>query len=393
MTNYYEFKRKCTFAASKKKWVLYIVGLFLGTAMGIINPLASTHLEKNNVGNLYIGIISSSFFLFMSIGSILMDKRMRNKDIKVVMLLGALIAAGACGIFPLVTNLFLWIFLMVIMGFGISADMVGVQTMLHNLTEDNTRGIVSGLYSFCFAVGFIFSSVTGPQLYVYRTWFPFMVPIVALILCPIIIRFNFKEKLIFPEKPERNVLAKVFIGLQGAFLYGFTETTLITLYPIFLLHEEYGLSYLGYALGIFVVGSIVGTIPMTYISDKLGRKKTLIVIILISVFTVLGIIIFNNFALRLIFSFLSGAAIGPIYPLSLAVTVENLDKEDIPSGTSLFTFSYGIGSTIGPVISSTAMSLFGNDYIFSVCLLIFVVFLFTVYIRRSKYEYNLRNYN
>ena len=126
MTNYYEFKRKCIFAASKKKWVL--VGLFLGTAMGIINPLASTHLEKNNVGNLYIGIISSSFFLFMSIGSILIDKKMRNRDMKGVILLGALAAAVACGIFPLATNLFLWLFLMIIMGFGISADMVGVQT-------------------------------------------------------------------------------------------------------------------------------------------------------------------------------------------------------------------------------------------------------------------------
>lgn len=152
----------------------------------------------------------------MSIGSILMDKRMRNKDIKGVMLLGALAAAGACGIF-LWSQTYFSGFLMVIMGFGISADMVGVQTMLHNLTEDNTRGIVSGLYSFCFAVGFIFSSVTGPQLYIYRTWFPFMVPIVALILCPIIIGFNFKEKLIFPEKPEGNVLGKVFIGLQGRF--------------------------------------------------------------------------------------------------------------------------------------------------------------------------------
>jgi len=378
-------KGKIYLLLGKNKWALYIIALCIGVAMGIINPLSSTHLEQNNVGNLWIGIISSSFFFFMSIGSIYLDKKMRNKNIKGIILVGSIVSATACGIFPFVSNLFILLLLMVIMGFGISFNIVGVQTMLQDLTEDYTRGIVSGLYSFFFAIGFVLSSVMGPKLYIFKTWFPFMIPIVTLILCPLIISINFKGKLILPEKPKGNVLKKVTIGLQGAFLYGFTETTLITLYPIFLLHQNYSLSNLGYALAIFVVGSIVGTIPMTYISDRFGRDKTLIIIILISVFTVLGIIVFNSFELRLIFSFLTGIVIGPIYPLSLAVTIQNLSKKEMPSGASLFTFSYGIGSTIGPIISATAMSLFGDGYIFSVCLLIFVLFLFITYVKRGTY--------
>lgn len=354
--------------------------------MGIINPLASTHLAKNNVGILWIGAVSSSFFLFMALGSMLLDKKMRNKNIKGIILVGSLVTAAASGVFPLVSNLYVSLLLMIIMGFGISFNIVAAQTMLQDLSEHDSRGIVSGLYSFFFAIGFVFSSVIGPQLYIARAWLPFMIPIVTLLLCPIIVNHNFKEELILPEKPKGNVLKKVSIGLEGAFAYGFTETTLITLYPIFLLHQNYSLSYLGYALGIFVIGSIIGTIPMTYISDKVGREKTLILIILISVFTVAGIISFDSFALRLIFSFLSGVAIGPIYPLSLAVTVQNLAKEEIPSGTSLFTSAYGIGSTVGPVISSTAMSLFGDGYIFSVCLLIFVIFLITTYLKRGEHQ-------
>ncbi|MBW9154386.1 MFS transporter [Clostridium estertheticum] len=377
-------KRKMYLLFGKNKWILYIIGLFIGIAMGIINPLASTHLEQINVGSFWIGIVSSSFFLFMSIGSAYLDKNMRNKNIKGIILVGSLVSATACGIFPFVSSLYVLFLLMVIMGFGISFNIVGVQTMLQNLTEDDTRGMVSGLYSFYFAIGFVLSSIIGPKLYMYKTWFPFMIPIVALLLCPVIVKLNFKEKLIFPAKLKENVLKKITIGLQGAFLYGFTETTLITLYPIFLLHKHYSLTNLGYALAIFVVGSIVGTMPMTYISDKVGHNKTLIIIIFISIFTVLGIIVSNSFELRLIFSFLSGFVIGPIYPLSLAVTVQNLGSKEISSGTSLFTSSYGIGSTIGPIVSSTAMSLFGDGYIFSVCLLIFVIFLFTTFVKRSN---------
>lgn len=379
-------KGKMYLLFGKNKWVLYIIGLFIGIAMGIINPLASTHLEQNNVSSIWIGVVESSFFLFMSIGSAYIDKKMSNKNIKEVILVGAIVSAIACGIFPFVSSLYILLLLMVIMGFGISFDIVGVQTILQNLTQDNTRGIVSGLYSFYFAIGFVLSSVIGPKVYEYKTWLPFMIPIITLLLCPIIVSLNFKEKLIFPGKLKENVLKRITIGLQGAFLYGFTETTLVTLYPIFLFHQNYSLSNLGYAVAIFVVGSMIGTIPMTYISDKFGHDKILIIIITISIFTVLGIIVFNSFWLRLVCSFLSGFVIGPIYPLSLAVTVQNLGRKEISSATSLFTSAYGLGSTIGPLASSTAMSMFGDDYIFSICLLIFVLFLFTTFIKRRTYQ-------
>lgn len=378
-------KQKIHLLFSDNKWVLYLIGLLIGISMGIINPLASTHLEKSNTSNLWIGTISSSFFFAMSIGSICIDKKMRNKNIKGIILVGSVLAAMACGIFPLVSNLFILLLLMMIMGFFISLSIVGVQTMLQALTEERTRGIISGLYSFYFAIGFVFSAVIGPKLYIYKPWLPFIIPTVTLILCPVIINLNFHETVIFSQKSKANVLKKVSIGLKGAFLYGFTETTLVTLYPIFLIHEKYNLSNIGYALGIFVVGSIVGTIPMTYISDKFGREKTLIIMISISIFTALGITIFSSFVLKLIFSFLSGVVIGPIYPLALAVSVQKLSREEIPWGTSLFTSFYGIGSTVGPLISSVAMSLFGDNYIFSVCLLIFVMFLFTTIVKRAKY--------
>lgn len=384
------FNQQVALLFGKNKWVLYTVGLFIGVAMGIINPLASTHLEKNNVATLWIGIASSLFYLFMSLGSALLDKKMRDKNIKGVILAGSLVTSAACGIFPFVANLWGLLFLLIIMGVGISFNITGAQTVLQDLTDSGTRGIVSGMYSFYFAIGFVCSSVIGPRLYAAETWVPFMIPVVALLFCPLIINLNFKEKIIFAAKPKGNVLGKLSLGLQGAFLYGFTETTLIALYPIFLLHQKYTLANLGYALGIFVVGSIIGTIPLTYLSDKCGREKTLVIAILLAIFTTSGIILFNNFTLRLIFSFISGVTIGPVYPLSLAVTVQNLVKEEIPSGTSLFTSSYGAGSTIGPLISAAAMSLLGDEHIFSVCLLFFVVFLFAAYFKRDKYQVQSR---
>lgn len=378
------FKEKIQLVFLDNKWVIYVIGLLIGIAMGIINPLASTHLKENNVGSLWIGIISSSFFLAMSIGSMFINKKLRNKGIKETILIGSMIAAVAAIIFPFESNLFILLLLMLIIGFGIGLNMVGIQTILQELIREDIRGIISGVYSLNFAIGFVLSSVVGPVIYEAKIWIPFMIAMVALLLCPLIVKFRFQEKLLFQEMPKVNRNKKISIGLQGAFLYGVTETTLTTLYPVFLIHQGYSLSYTGYALGVFVVGSIVGTIPITYISDRFGRERILLLSIFISIFTVLGISIFSNFTLRLIFSFLSGFIIGPLYPVALAVSVQNLNKEEIALGTSLFTSFYGVGSTIGPLISSMAMSLFGDDYIFSVCLVLFTLFIFITYIKRIK---------
>lgn len=376
-----DFKEKIHLVFSNNKLAIYVIGLLIGVAMGIINPLASTHLKENNIGSLWIGIVSSSFFLFMAIGSMCIDRKMRNKSIKGTILSGCIIAAVAVSIFPFSSNLYILLLLMMIIGFGISLNMVGIQTMLQSLIREDIRGMINGLYSLYFAIGFVISSVVGPMLYEVKSWVPFMIAMTVLMLCPIIVVLNFKDKIMFSDKPKANVLKKVSIGLQGAFLYGFTETTLTTLYPIFLIHERYSLSELGYALGIFVVGSVIGTIPITYISDRFGREKVLIISILISIFAVLGITVFRDFNLRLIFSFLSGFIIGPIYPVALAISVQNLNKEEMASGTALFTSFYGVGSTIGPFVSSIVMSLLGDEHIFNVCLVLFTIFIIMTYIK------------
>lgn len=378
------FKEKIQLVFLDNKWIIYFIGLFIGIAMGIINPLASTHLKENNVGSLWIGMISSSFFLAMSMASMFINKKLRNKGIKETILLGGVISAVASVIFPFESNLYILLLLMLIIGFGIGLNMVGIQTILQELIREDIRGVISGVYSLNFAVGFVLSSVAGPVIYQAKTWIPFMIATAALLLCPLIVKVSFQEKLIFQEMPQVKMHKKISIGLQGAFLYGITETTLTTLYPVFLIHQGYSLSDTGYALGIFVVGSIVGTIPITYVSDRFGREKILLLSIFTSVFTILGISAFSNFTLRLIFSFLSGFIIGPLYPVALAVSVQNLNKEEIALGTSLFTYFYGMGSTVGPLISSMAMSLLGDDYIFSICLVLFTLFIFMTYIKRVK---------
>lgn len=378
----------------KKKWVIYSIALFVGAAMGIITPIATTHMTKHGESNIWIGLVSSSLYFFIALGSMYGDRKMRGKDMGPFMVTGLLFTGLGSILFPLLNNQYLWLIFMSVMGVGISFNLMGVQTALHKLSEDKNRAMVSGIYSLCFALGFVISSVFGPMLYEYNEKIPFIFSAACLVLGAALILFMLKGMLVIPSYPEEKVLKKIMLPLYGAFTYGFSETTLVSLYPMFLLNQNIDLSQIGYALGIFVVGSMIGAVPVTYLADKIGREKCLMVTLFVSMLAILGITLFSDFASKLIFSFIAGFAVGPIYPLTLALSVQNLNEKELPSGTALFNVSYGFGSTAGPFLSALIMGVFGNDYIFSLCLLLFfvlIVGMFTMKQNANQLKYEGEN--
>ena len=367
-----------------KKWVIYCIALLVGGAMGIITPLATTHMSKHGVGPIWIGIISSSFFFALVLGSIFGDRKMRGRDLTQPIITGLLMTALCDLFFPLVGNPFLWLTLMFIMGIGDSFNLVGIQTALHQLSHYQNRAMVSGIYTVCYALGFAISSVVGPMIYELNDSIPFNLSAFSLMLGAFLIYFLLKGVMVIAPHSEEKVFTKILMPLFGVFTYGFSETTLVSLYPLYLLNHNIDLSHIGYALGIFVLGGLVGAVPITYLGDKLGREKSLIVSLVISIFAIFGIILFDGLLGKLVFSFIAGFTVGPIYPLTLAMSVQHLSKKEMPSGTALFNVSYGLGSAAGPVLSSIVMGTFGNHYIFSLCLFLFALLLIGMITRRNS---------
>ncbi|MBC2578805.1 MFS transporter [Clostridium sp. DJ247] len=360
---------------SNNKWVIYIMAFLIGSAMGIIIPLTSTHMSKNNVSNTLIGVISSVYFFTIAFGTIFINKKMKNKDLKSLISLGLFISSICTLVFPRLSSGLAWFILMALMGLGVSFHLVGTQTALHSFSDDNTRGIVSGVYTLFFALGFASGIIGGPKMYESYVWLPFIVGATSLLIAALMMHFKIKDKLTISTNSNKQVIKKVSLSLQGAFSYGFIENTIAALYPLFLLQSNFSLSQMGYALGMFVIGGISGTLPITYISDRIGREKGLIISVLISILSIVGIVQFNNLNYILIFSFIAGVGVGAIYPVSLALAAQGLDSEEIISATSMFTFFYGFGSGAGPLLSSFAMDRLGNNYLFSLSLVLLVILL------------------
>lgn len=357
------------------KWVIYLMALLIGGAIGIIIPLTSTHMLKNNVSELLIGVIASVYFFTVALGTVFINQKMRNKDLKKLIALGLVISSICTVIFPFIFGVVLWMLLMAVMGFGVSFHLVGTQTALHSFSENSMRGVISGIYTLFFAFGFAAGTIGGPKLYETNVYISFIAGALCLMIAAFLITLRIKVKMFISGESKGNIIKRIALSLQGAFSYGFIENTIAAMYPVFLLKYDFTLSQIGFALGMFVIGGIIGTIPISYAADKLGREKGLIIGVIISLIGFIGIIGFHGFIYKLIFSFICGIGIGAIYPVSMALGVQGLNKEEIISAASNFTFFYSFGCAAGPALSSLAMNTLGNNYLFSLSLLLLLVLL------------------
>lgn len=362
----------------KKKRSIYIVGLLTGMAIGIVTPLSTAHMAKLHTNEVWIGIIASAFYVFMAVGSIYVHRKLKNRQMKSMMMIGLLSTAICCMLFPFGSSPVLWLFFMASMGLGMSMNLIGVQSSLQRLTDLRTRGLANGVYSLFFSIGLAVTSVLGPIVYEKLYWLSFFSGSLILMGAANFIQISWRGNQTVSETSSNKFKQKLGLPLFGAFAYGFSETTVISLYPLFLLTQGFPVSIIGYGLGMFVVGGLIGAVPIAFFADRVGKEKMLSLSILIAIFSVLGIVLSNSFSLILLFSFISGGLVGPVFPVTLALTVENLHEEEIASGTALFTFANGFGSAVGPFLSSTVMTVFGTAYLFLPCLILFGIFMFSL---------------
>lgn len=357
------------------KGAIYVIALFNALAVGVINPVISTHLTTLKVSELLVGLNSSAYFLAIILGSVFLRKKMQNRNLKVLIILGLLLSSLSIIAFSIADSVVLWFTLRILMGIGLSFTYVGTQTMLHSYSKSSSLGLISGIYSASFAAGYIIGAVIGPVLYVQLLTLPFLISAASLMLGMFGLILLVREDVLIGEATSSRVLKKIDYPIQAIFVYGFAEAIIIHLLPVFLLEQKVPTEMIGMVLGAFIVGSLIGTIPVSYLADRIGREKTMGISMLFAVVALSGIIFSASLVLFIVFALIAGIAVGPVYALSLSLIAQNLSGEERSSGNAFFNGFYSLGAAIGPLGSSLMMKLIGSRYLFVLCLLLFALLL------------------
>lgn len=355
---------------------LYIIAFLSGISVGLFNPLISALMTANGVGALWIGANSTVYFLVMALGTPLVPKLLKRLGLRRTMMVGLGLMGITAPLFPLTHNLGLWLAIRVGMGLAACLYLVCGQTGLNYFCHPQNRTIVSGLHAFARSLGFGLGPILGGILYQVSPYLTFTLG-GGIILSGIgVVAIGLPERVLAlaPSAPTQ-LRRKLQLPLQGAFVYGFTVSTLVSLYPLYLLRQAYPLEEMGYSLSLFVVGSVLATVPFTYWAELWGKTKMLKICTCIALFSLLFIPLFSESLIVKILTLSAGIGTGAIFPLSLSLIGEKIPEQKLSSASALFTATYGYGCTAGPLFSGLGMQLLGEWAVFLGSLLIFMMFL------------------
>src|SRR5690606_35554893 len=148
--------------------------------------------------------------------------------------------------------------------------------------------------------------------------------------------------------------AAVIIG-WFAFLpplgYGFLESSLNAIYPIYALRQSIDIAMVSYMLAAFSLGAIVTQLPLGELSDRIGRRKVL----LLAPFG--GAAAFGTASLfetnawvTLGFFILAGMFVVSTFSLGISYMADLMPRELLPTGNLLCGIAFSIGSLAGPVL-------------------------------------------
>jgi MFS family permease len=352
--------------------------------MGLFGPLVATFMQARGYDDVWIGALSTTYYLCLALGSPLAARAVRRIGVRGTMTFGLLLAAGSVSLFPLAPAA-LWLFATrALAGLGVSFYMIGGQTALVALSGDENRARIVGFYALAFAVGLATGPLVGTSVYQIS-------PVATFVLGGVVIAAGVPlawrglSELLPVSSPRRvPVLAKVTVPLHGAFAYGFAEAALFSLYPVFLLRQSFTVRQMGYAFSAFVVGSILSTLPMTLLGDRMGRLRALVLSACVGIVATQALAWTQGYAATLLLSGIAGAGLGPVYALTLALVGDALTPDELPSGSALFTASFSLGCIAGPVLTALAMDRLGHRSIFSLTVLLFLLLLLHIRVRGQR---------
>lgn len=351
---------------------LYALSAIAGIAIGLFNPMISVLLTDAQWNELDIGINSSLFFLCITLAAPVARWVIRYKSPLFLVFTGLCLTAIAAILFPYASSDLLWNLLRALMGFGVGFYMVAGQILLLANSTDNQRTVTASLHALAFGIGLGVGPLIGSFLYGISAQTTFIAGgMIVLSGVPLMYFIN-DVKGINIGRMKWKLAKKISIPLHAIFAYAIAEATLMTLFPIYMLEKGHSLQVMSFVFSAFVVGGILGTLPVAYVADRIGNYVMLGVCSIVGVLSALGLVVAAETSLLVSLALLAGASLGPIYALAMASIGGKLPASDLAAGSMLFTFCFGVGTTLAPWLSSLVMKSVGSEHLFNVTAVLFI---------------------
>ncbi|MDD9304106.1 MAG: MFS transporter [Desulfobacter sp.] len=209
--------------------------------------------------------------------------------------------------------------------------------------------------------------------------------VVGLLLVSCIVPVAMTRPPPHPVLPEvlpvglKTIMKRAPLGIIGCLFAGLATSVFFTMGPVFCTQLGFSVSQLSGFMTVTLLGGLVFQWPVGTISDRYDRS--LVIPVLAGLFAVIScfmiVAVQSSFGLFMAASLAFGGLMFSIYPVAVARSHDMFEPKDVVNVSSALLLFFGIGSVIGPVISSSCMAVSGSPHgffvYFSAASLIFAV--------------------
>ncbi|MGX0713475.1 MFS family permease [Staphylococcus simulans] len=391
---------------SNRYWIKLVAVFTLGwlviyAARTILNPIMGNIKAEFTLDNAQLGLIMSLFFIGYTVTQIpsgIMGDKIGRKKILVPSFL-------VFGIFMVITGLmpsyFLFVIAWVIVGLA-QGMFYGPQYALSSeaIPEKNiTLGsaLINSGMAFGTSIGYFISSISVSEMGM--SWrIPFYIMAVPILIIAFLMYRIIKERPRKQVQQDENIapfkmsslfknrnliLAYIIIFCS---IYGFFM--IITWLPYYL-ESERGINgaQVAFVASLVPWAAIPGSLFFSWLSDKLGRRKPVLMIMLPLAFIFTESIVFFDNLVILYIALIGYGIVGKIStnPVLIAVVADNAPKSALGTSFSVYNFIGMTASILAPYITGFLTDLTGSMAIgFYLAALLLVVGLVAALMLKEK---------
>jgi len=316
-----------------------------------------------------IGLLGSGYFFGFVLGCGFTPRMiMRVGHIRTFAALVAIASAAALG-YPMALDATVWVMLRLITGFCLAGLYLVVESWLNDQATNQTRGVLISTY-----VTVNFTVITLGQMMVTLfqpssfVLFSIASVLMSLAAVPIVMTRSSQPP---PITIVRFRPLRMFhlspTGTVSVFLIGVATGAFWSLAPSYASTVSGSVSDAALFMSAAVLGGAVAQLPAGKISDRVDRRKILIAL---SIGCVLfGLVLISTPVtpgLWFLIAAAFGAGLLPSYAIAAAHVFDFAERSDYVEISAGLLLLNGMGSTIGPILASVGIELWGQPGLFVV---------------------------
>ena len=344
-------------------WVLVTANAVIALGYGVVAPVLPQYARNFGVSIAAATFVITAFALMRlcaaPVSGILVQK-LGERRIYLTGLLIVALSTGACAFAQTYWQLLVFRSLG---GFGSAMFSVSSLGLMIRISPSDARGRVAGLFSSAFLVGSVCGPILGSLTVGLGLSAPFVIYGVALMIAAAVVFVRLRHSSLasvdVQTEPAISLRTALRNGAYVAALFsnfstGWSALGLrVALVPLFVVEVlGRGPRMAGVALATFAIGNVSAVIPSGYLSDRIGRRKLMIVGLTVSAVTTVVVGFTESLPLFLLLAYVTGAATGMFISPQQAAVADIIGSKS-RGGTAVATFQ--MMSDFGAILGSLAV--------------------------------------